>query len=78
MGEYIPRFEQREGDQRSYGPQRLPTLGAVPVKNEKGQVVMQKVKVQRYIAGKMPNYAREGGSDSDDEAREEKKKRESR
>ncbi|KHJ75790.1 Micro-fibrillar-associated protein 1 [Oesophagostomum dentatum] len=53
MGEYIPRFEQREGDQRSYGPQRLPTLGAVPVKNEKGQVVMQKVKVQRYIAGKI-------------------------
>ncbi|ETN76704.1 Micro-fibrillar-associated protein 1 [Necator americanus] len=78
MGEYIPRFEQREGDQRSYGPQRLPTLGAVPVKNEKGQVVMQKVKVQRYIAGKMPNYAREGGSDSDEEAREDKKRRESR
>ncbi|VDM67048.1 unnamed protein product [Strongylus vulgaris] len=78
MGEYIPRFEQREGDQRSYGPQRLPTLGAVPVKNEKGQVVMQKVKVQRYIAGKMPNYAKEGGSESDEEGRDDKKRRESR
>ncbi|WKX92681.1 hypothetical protein Q1695_010595 [Nippostrongylus brasiliensis] len=78
MGEYIPRFEQREGDQRGYGPQRLPTLGAIPVKNEKGQVVMQKVKVQRYIAGKMPNYAQDDATDSEEEGKEEKKNRESR
>ncbi|KAK6058026.1 WD domain, G-beta repeat protein [Cooperia oncophora] len=78
MGEYIPRFEQREGDQRGYGPQRLPTLGAVPVLNEKGQLVMQKVKVQRYIAGKLPNYAKDDGTDSEDEVKEEKKRRESR
>ena len=52
MGEFTPRFEQREADARLFGPARLPTLGAIPVKNEKGQTVMQKVKVQRYIAGK--------------------------
>uniref|UniRef100_A0A0K0CUU6 WD_REPEATS_REGION domain-containing protein n=1 Tax=Angiostrongylus cantonensis TaxID=6313 RepID=A0A0K0CUU6_ANGCA len=78
MGEYIPRFEQREGDQRSYGPQRLPTLGAVQVRNEKGQLVMQKVKVQRYIAGKMPNYAKEDGSESDEDAKDDRRRRESR
>ncbi|VDO85325.1 unnamed protein product [Heligmosomoides polygyrus] len=68
MGEYIPRFEQREGDQRGYGPQRLPTLGAVAVKNEKGQLVMQKVKVQRYIAGKMRLDLEQQQQEDDDDA----------
>jgi hypothetical protein len=35
----------------------LPTLGAVQVRNEKGELVMQKVKVKRYIPGKKPDYA---------------------
>ncbi|XP_068142093.1 microfibrillar-associated protein 1 [Drosophila tropicalis] len=45
------------------------TAGAVPVRNEKGEISMQKVKVQRYISGKRPEYAR--GDSSSDESDED-------
>ena len=43
------------------------TAGAVPVKNKKGEISMQKVKVQRYVSGKRPEYAR-GVRDEDSES----------
>jgi len=46
------------------------TAGAVPIKNDKGEISMQKVKVQRYISGKRPDYARKY-SDSESEEEEE-------
>ncbi|XP_053611871.1 microfibrillar-associated protein 1 [Plodia interpunctella] len=41
------------------------TAGAVPIRNEKGELSMQKVKVQRYISGKKPDYA-QGVSSSEE------------
>ncbi|VDK34853.1 unnamed protein product [Anisakis simplex] len=52
MGEFVPKFE-RDLENRNTGPKALPTSGAIPVRNEKGEVTMQKVKVVRYMAGKM-------------------------
>ncbi|XP_062577256.1 microfibrillar-associated protein 1-like [Saccostrea cucullata] len=52
------------------------TAGAVPMKNEKGEVVMQKVKVNRYVTGKRPDYAPDssGGEESDEEFEFNRKK----
>lgn len=42
-------------------------LGAVPVRNEKGEVTMEKVKVDRYVSGRVPKYASNiYSSDEDD------------
>ncbi|CAD6234503.1 GSCOCG00001958001-RA-CDS [Cotesia congregata] len=45
------------------------TAGAVPVRNDKGEVSMKKVKVHRYVSGKRPDYAPAASSDeeSDDD-----------
>ena len=51
MDDFIPKFE-RNMDARTMGPKPLPTTGAITVRNEKGQLVTQKVKVVRYMAGK--------------------------
>ncbi|CAB3408207.1 unnamed protein product [Caenorhabditis bovis] len=80
MGDYVPGFEQRESDARSFGHSRLPTLGAIPVKTKDGKVVMKKVKVSRYVAGKVPEFAKGVDSESelDDSDQEQDQKRRDR
>ena len=51
MGDFVPKFERNMD--KTMGPRPLPTAGAIPIKDEKGRVIMKKVKVQRYMAGKM-------------------------
>lgn len=43
------------------------TAGAVPVKNDKGELSMQKVKVHRYVSGKRPDYAPMSSSEEESE-----------
>lgn len=45
----------------------LSTAGAVPVKTDKGSISMQKVKVNRYVTGKRPDYAPDSSSDESEE-----------
>ena len=47
------------------------TAGAVAVKNKKGEVSMQKVKVQRYISGKRPDYANKDRRQDDTDEEED-------
>lgn len=51
------------------------TGGAIPVRNEKGELTMQKVKVSRYVAGKRPKYApssdNEQSNDESEQSEEE-------
>ncbi|VDM40770.1 unnamed protein product [Toxocara canis] len=78
MGEFIPKFE-RDLDSRNTGPKALPTAGAIAVRNEKGEVTMQKVKVVRYMAGKVPAYVQgeydSSGAEEDDEIRAAEERR---
>merc|ERR1712227_713328 len=59
-------------DTKTNRPSNQSNAGAVPVKNKKGEVSMQKVKVQRYISGKVPDFARKDyrqeDSDEDDDS----------
>nr|CAG4634896.1 EOG090X08WT [Alona affinis] len=48
----------------------LSTAGAIPVRNEKGEISMQKVKVNRYVSGKRPDYAATHSSSDESDAEE--------
>ncbi|UJR15348.1 hypothetical protein I4U23_002297 [Adineta vaga] len=54
----------------------LSTAGAISVRNAKGQLVTQKVKVHRYVAGKRPDFAGQShvSDDDDDEQLQEQTK----
>lgn len=51
------------------------TSGAVPMRNEKGEIYMQKVKVERYVAGKRPKYAPESDDEDYDNQNDDERKR---
>ncbi|XP_050410136.1 microfibrillar-associated protein 1 [Patella vulgata] len=43
------------------------TAGAITLKNKKGELTTEKVKVNRYVTGKRPEYAPDSSSDEDEE-----------
>ncbi|CAG5116234.1 unnamed protein product [Candidula unifasciata] len=45
----------------------MSTAGAIPVRNEKGELTMEKVKVTRYMRGQRPEFAPESSSDEEEE-----------
>ncbi|GFO29428.1 microfibrillar-associated protein 1 [Plakobranchus ocellatus] len=45
----------------------MSTAGAIPVRNEKGELTMEKVKVTRYMRGQRPEFAPQSSSDEDEE-----------
>ncbi|XP_012940019.1 microfibrillar-associated protein 1 [Aplysia californica] len=45
----------------------MSTAGAIPVRNEKGEITMEKVKVTRYMRGQRPEFAPDSSSDEDEE-----------
>ena len=47
------------------------TAGAIPIKNKKGEISMEKVKVHRYVSGKRPEYAKGRHSSSESESSDE-------
>ncbi|GFS24758.1 microfibrillar-associated protein 1 [Elysia marginata] len=45
----------------------MSTAGAIPVRNEKGELTMEKVKVTRYMRGQRPEFAPDSSSEEDEE-----------